>query len=56
MFFVVVACLCQGVKVAVKELEMQKLHVNRDLLLEIKQVGVDKDKTGPANTLSSLIG
>lgn len=30
----------QGVKVAVKELESQKLHVNRELLLEIKQVRV----------------
>jgi hypothetical protein len=30
----------QGVKVAVKELDVQKLHVNREVLLEIKQVRV----------------
>lgn len=28
----------QGVKVAVKELPVQRIHVNRELLVEIKQV------------------
>ena len=36
----------QGVKVGVKELEVQRLHVNRELLVEIKQVGNDSDSDG----------